>query len=48
MTDISTGDEQQLTSLAGAEYFPLIHQNRVYFMKKDLEDLWSIFEITLE
>jgi|GEM_PF-6193032 len=48
MTDIETGQETQLTSLPGKELYPLIHGNHVYFAKKDLENIWSVFEITLE
>jgi beta propeller repeat protein len=48
MMDIETGEERRLTSLPGIEGIPLIHGNRVYFIKRDLEDLWSVFEITIE
>ena len=47
MKDITTGEETQLTDLAGPETAEAVWESRIYFIKSDLEEILSIFEISL-
>lgn len=47
MKDLSTGEERRLIDLPWWETLRTIYENRIYFLKWDLERITSVFEITI-
>ena len=45
--DLETGIEQQVSAMPGWEYFPKLHNDRVYYLAPDESGIVNVFEVTL-